>query len=919
MNFSRKTILVVGAALLAACGDKVTVSEYTPPPVTPKVNFVEVTPATATVSTGASITFTAAVNADAGLATTVTWSASAGTVTPAGVFTAPATANPGISVCATSTVDTGKKGCATVVVSAPPATFPATVSIEKITGANLTIPVNPAAVAGQIDVTLNINPGTQTITKVELLVGGQVAGSQTFTAAQSAALRYAADEAIAAQTTFPQVVFSVNTAAFNATTGVPTYLNGTQAVQAKVYTTTSGTSTAASASVSQSLTFANVNAFATTTSVGGTTAGENNGAGYRFNKGDLSVSIIPVSYNGVALASATVWFGTAACDNGLPATQRSKALTAPAAGAYAWTATWANSGAAGAGNLTNYEYNDVLCAGALATGERVSIQAAQDANGNPFTTTALPLNVGTGFRMDNRAPNAAAAFTAANTVVNPNGRALSWLNDAAAFTVVTAAGNDGMIAAAVLDGAAGVGGVGTVTYAAKVGTSLATATAAADVTNPTTLAASATNATYCLVQYAQDKLGNRTPNPAACLQTFGVDRAAPTIAYAAGITANSRFAAAPALEFNVTVNDTGLVGNSGMLPAAPAKGNVIFRGNGNTAAQACFVGAIVSSVCTQVALAGAAPVYGTTTMGATPGNTVGTEGYYTFAATAYDAAGNSATLASRTTLVDATAPGVGAASAPLTVAYGWTASAFLNEALDLQAQWFSGAYAGAPAPLAPAVIGQAQTALNGYNAATFINTNYAVSQVINLPFAIQANAAAGLTALSGVSANAMNQANTVTTGAGVLPTFTAPTAIATGGATGMTGFTVPAFGAGITGVSSGLSTAATTARPLSISLTTTTTGPTAVFNNPFARVDFYGLNVAGTEWRLLGSTTASALTDNGAVRTFTYSFSLNGAAAFSLLGGTAATITQNVIAIGFNSAGTVGMVSAAALAVPIVY
>ncbi|MBA4072999.1 MAG: hypothetical protein C0497_14365 [Gemmatimonas sp.] len=919
MNFSRKTILVAGAALLAACGDQVRVTEYPPTPPVAKVNFVEVTPATATLTVNQSMPFTAAVNADAGLATTVTWSASAGTITTAGVFTAPATANPGIAVCATSTVDTGKKGCATVVVSPVTPTIPATVSIEKITGAGgLGIPVNPAAVAGQIDVTLNINPGNQTISKVELLVGGAVAGSQTFTAAGSAALRYEAEKAIAAQTTFPQVVFSVNTAAFNATTGAPTYLNGTQAVQAKVYTTTSGSTSAASASVSQNLTFANANAFASTTTVGGTTAAENNGAGYRFNKGDVSVSIIPVSYTGVALASATVNFGAAACDNSGTA-QRSKALTAPATGAFAWTASWANSGAAAAGNLTNYEFNEVVCAGSLATGERVSIQAAQDASGNPFTTTALPLNVGTGFRMDNRAPNAAAAFTAANTVLNPNGRALSWLNDAAAFTTVTAAGNDGMIAAAVLDGAAGVGGIGTVTYAAKVGTTLATATAAADITNPTTLAASATNATYCLVQYAQDKLGNRTPNPAACLQTFGVDRAAPTIAYAAGITANSRFNAAPALEFNVTVSDTGLVGNSGMLPAVPAKGNVIFRGNGNTATQACFVGAIVSSVCTQVGLAGAAPVYGTTTMAATPGNTVATEGYYTFAATAFDAAGNSATLASRTTLVDATAPGVGAASAPLTVAAGWTASAFLNENLDLQSQWFSGAYAGAPAPLAPAVLGQAQTALNGYNAATFINTNYAVSQVINLPFAIQANAAAGLTALSGVSANAMNQANTVTTGAGTLPTFTAPTAIATGGATGMTGFTVPAFGAGITGVSSGLSTAATAARPASIALTTTTTGPTGVFNNPFARVDFYGLNVAGTEWRLLGSTTASALTDIGAVRTFTYSLSINGASAFSLLGGTAATITQNVIAIGYNSTGTVGMVSAAALALPIVF
>ena len=48
MNFSRKTILVVGAALLAACGDKVTVSEYTPTATAAKVNYVEVTPSSPT-------------------------------------------------------------------------------------------------------------------------------------------------------------------------------------------------------------------------------------------------------------------------------------------------------------------------------------------------------------------------------------------------------------------------------------------------------------------------------------------------------------------------------------------------------------------------------------------------------------------------------------------------------------------------------------------------------------------------------------------------------------------------------------------------------------------------------------------------------------------------------------------------------
>ncbi len=930
MNFSRKMIVIVGAALLAACGDKVTVAgptTLTPTPATPapsKINSVDVAPATATLTIGQTLSFTAAVNADAGVTATIAWSSSdaaKATVGATGVVTAVA-ATPGVAVCAEATSGTQKvKGCATVVVQAATALIPATVSIQSVTKGGLNTPVDPTAVVGQMDVTLNVNPGNQTIKTVDLLVDGAVAATQTFTAAQSAALRFAADEAVAAQTTFPQIVFSVNTAAFNALTGAATWSNGARPVSARVYTSAGGTATpAATATASQSLTFANVNTFSTTVTVGGTTATALNGSGYSFSKGDVAVSIIPVSYTGTKLASATVNFGTAACDNNGTA-QRAKALTAPTTGS-SWTASWVNSGTAGATNLAKYEFNGTVCAGALSTGEFVSVAAAQDSVGNPYTTTALPVNVGSGIRIDNRAPNAAAVFGAGNTVANPNGRALSWLNDAAKFTTVTAAGNNGMIAAAVLDGAAGVGGVGTVTYAAKVGADLTAAKAAADITDPTSLAASATNADYCLLQYAQDKLGNRTGNPAACLQTFGVDRAAPTIAYAAGISANTRFAAAPALEFNVTVSDTGLVGNSGMAPAAAVTGTVMFRGNGNTAAQTCFVGTWVSPDCSAATLAGAAPSFGTTTMALTAGNTVSTEGYYTFTATAYDAAGNAAALAARTTLVDASNPTVGAASGPLSVATGYTfpVSALVNEALDIQSYWFNATYGAGVGPFAgPATMPQGTvSAVNGYNAATFINTNYQVNSTFNLPVAIQANMGAGLTAVSAITASATNQANAIITGASAaIPAFgTAATAMAL---TSWTAFTAAALPAGKTGISSALSTAAVTAKPASSTLSVTTTGATAVFNNPFTRVDFYGLNVGATAWVFLGSTTASALTDDGAVRTFTYSIPVSGATVFAALGGTAATITQNVIAFGYKADGSVAMVNAAALALNIVY
>ena len=919
MNFSRSLILVAGTALLAACGDKVTVTQYTPPATVAKVYSVDVAPATATVNTGASLTFTAAVNADAGVATTVTWTASAGTVTSAGVFTAPSTASAGIAVCATSTVDTGKKGCATVVVSPPVATIPATVSINSIqnngvAGGQTT---NLANVVGAIDITLNVNPGNQTVSKIVLVVGGVRTDSQTYTAAQAAAMRYAADEAVANQTIFPQIVFTVNTAKYNATTGIPAWYNGTQNVSAQLYTAQGGSTTAATATAQTSMTFNNANTYVLSTS--GTTSAISAANGYKYSTGSIAATVMPVIYTSAALqmASGNITFGVAGCDATGP---RTLALTV-ATGQGTVTFTKA-TGAASAADFKSYELRTALC-GSLNTGEGFTLTAMDNVGNQLFAAAAPANNAANLYRMDNVAP-AAPVITA-----NPNGRANNWMNDAVSFnTVVSASNPNGLITAAITD--AGIGGV---TYAARAGDysagTVAASIAAADQTTPAALAASATNTAYCVVVYSVDALGNRTASPTsttACAATtqstpLGVDRAAPTIAYgAAAIAANSRFAAAPAAEFTVTVNDTGLVGNSGMLPAAPVKGTVIFRGNGNTAAQACFVGTIVSSVCTANTLAGAAPNWGTTTMAATPGNTVATEGYYTFTATAYDAAGNSATVAARTTLVDATAATVGVASAPLSsTTYTFPVSALVNENLDIQSYYFNANYAGAVGPFtAPLTLPQGTTtAVNGYNAATFINTNYTINTTFNLPVAIQANMAAGLTAVTGVTATATNQANTNTTGgASGVPVFgTAATAI-TIPASWLT-FPVAALPAGITGVSSGVTTAAVAAKPLSSTLSVTTTGTTAVFNNPFARVDFYALNVAGTAWVPIGSTTASTLTDDGSVRTFTYSIPVSGATLYTALGA-GATVTQNVIAFGFKADGSVAMVNAAAFGLNIV-
>ena len=249
------------------------------------------------------------------------------------------------------------------------------------------MPVNPAAVAGQMDVRLNVNPGTQTVSKIVLVVGSVRTDSQTFTAAQSAALRYAADEAIAAQTTFPQVIFSVNTAAFNATTGIPTWLNGAQAVSAQLYTTQGGTSTAATATAQTSLTFANADGWVASVATSGTTASALNAASYKYDRGALTVSVLPVAYTGATVAAGSVTFGSV-CDASLTGA-RTVAIVAPVAPASAWTATFPQTGGP-AGTVANYEFDAGLCA-LNAIGEQPTVTAvngAGDAHRQPCSADA---------------------------------------------------------------------------------------------------------------------------------------------------------------------------------------------------------------------------------------------------------------------------------------------------------------------------------------------------------------------------------------------------------------------------------------------------------------------------------------------------------------------------------------------------
>jgi hypothetical protein len=160
-------------------------------------------------------------------------------------------------------------------------------------------------------------------------------------------------------------------------------------------------------------------------------------------------------------------------------------------------------------------------------------------------------------------------------------------------------------------------------------------------------------------------------------------------------------------------------------------------------------------------------------------------------------------------------------------------------------------------------------------------------------------------------AGAFNQTNLLGSGAPTAPVVTPPTPISITPVGGWTSFGTPA--APVSGLSTGGPTAPPACRPASTTLTNTTTGPTATFNNPFTRVEFYALTDFGT-YRLIGTATTATLTDNGATRTFTYSITATGASVASVLfGPVRATYLSAIIALGYGASNNVAMLSASPL------
>ena len=248
----------------------------------------------------------------AGTDRTVTFTSSndnVATVDGSGVVTA---VGAGVTtITARSTADTNAADASAVTVT-PEGTDapPPTISIQSITTGSLNTPVNINNVFGQIDVTLNLDaaPGSS-ISSIETLIDGDVVCSQDFTSAE-AALAIAASNELGAEAQPVEIVCSINTAAFDATTGEVTFDNGPRTLQARVV----GPDGTITASTSTDLVFNNINFISAAVSStngpanGGNAPGSLDPAGSAWHGGDVTFTMLAVNFRGDDhdIAEATV-------------------------------------------------------------------------------------------------------------------------------------------------------------------------------------------------------------------------------------------------------------------------------------------------------------------------------------------------------------------------------------------------------------------------------------------------------------------------------------------------------------------------------------------------------------------------------------------------------------------------------------
>jgi hypothetical protein len=390
------------AAGLTACGDKVQVQG----PTSPTVLGVTVTPPSATMQVGDKLQFAASVNAGQGVARTVTWkSSNTAVVTVDNTGLATAVTAGTASIVATSTVDPSQSGAAAVTVGGG---LQPTITVSNINqttcagGICNSVPANLQNVQGQIDVTFNVDPGSQKLAEVDLIMnctGPGNSGTDTVVARQTLS-----SSSIAAEAASAPITLSFNTATFNAATGAVAFKNGSCTVKGKAVTT-SGTQTNNTVSATQALVLNNTDFIViapaiTTTPTAPQLQTATDANGLLWNAGAVNVTAVPVIFT----ASRTIVSGAISLVNGSGSTQLGQNAAPVGAGGTVATISGITPAA---GLLTATFPNSTSAAGGVggATVDTLVVRVSTvDNSGNPGPTLVTTATPGNFIRLDNLAP-----------------------------------------------------------------------------------------------------------------------------------------------------------------------------------------------------------------------------------------------------------------------------------------------------------------------------------------------------------------------------------------------------------------------------------------------------------------------------------------------------------------------------------
>jgi uncharacterized protein YjdB len=650
------------------------------------VRAVAVTPQTLDLTIGQQLAIAVTVDADPGIARTVSFTStdpSIATVSPSGVVSGVASGSTTIRVAATA--DPGV--FATVVASVRPPD-PPKVSIQSITQGGTTLPVNLNGAGGQLEVAMNVESGGQPLQRLELVVSQNgrdtVVASQVYAASlqrevpadrltltalsqmSGDAAAHAAALSASAAAVPSTVVLSFQSAMYDPATGAVAFKNGAATLRAVLRSTGTGSVPGTTATNSVALSLLNRDGFhVTMRALSSTdTAQATDAAGLRWVQAGrgLEVTTVPVLYSDRGVGTRVIAFPGNAPAGSRLSTKSGVAVDTVLLPNY----TTANSGAP------------------YLSGETPSLTAT-DAAGNPLilvgstgTNGAGILNAGPaiiagsalqGVRVDNAPPPAGATFTLSTATNNSN----NWVNGPYEF----ATGLTGIAG----DAGVGLRGSNTSPTAASVqATYRVTGGALTDtavVVRGSDLQATDSHLAYAAVARYSDRLGNaRTvamtaSAPVHPLTTFGVDVLAPTVRFLATPPAGQTVAASNSIflslasvpAFGVEAIDD----RAGFGPL-PVRASITRLAQPNppgltSGTTTCALGTLVTGACAPDTLAFEALPLGDAyrRLSVPVDNGSGVEGYYTYAASVVDQAGNSASVTPRSILFD---QGTGA-SAPM--------------------------------------------------------------------------------------------------------------------------------------------------------------------------------------------------------------------------------------------------------------